>query len=476
MPQTGNRRIMDSISIFEIFKIGVGPSSSHTLGPWNAARMFIKSLPVHGLSRIEVHLFGSLSRTGKGHATDKAVIFGLMDYDPVTIDIQKLDEILDDARDTGQISVNGNEIFFDFDRDILFENAMHPLHPNTLVFKAFSIGLLIKEETYASTGGGFIHAVAKDGPLKIPRILPNPIIEGIDLLRYTRTHQCRISDVVLQNELSIQSEEEIYKQIDKLYQTMLEAIFEGSQTDGILPGGLNVSRRAKKLSDKLLNGAEYKSKEEWLEAIKTTTRDFTTVNKWISCFALAVNEQNAAMGRVVTSPTNGAAGVIPAVLLYYVLFCDFKGVEDIRRFFLTAGEIGCIFVKGATISAAVGGCQAEIGVSSAMAAGALAEMLGGTPEQCLMAAEIAMEHHLGLTCDPIKGLVQVPCIERNTMGAMKAITAANLALESDASQAIVNLDTVIKTMWEVSKDMNHKYKETSEGGLAILLPVVNPYC
>lgn len=230
------------------------------------------------------------------------------------------------------------------------------------------------------------------------------------------------------------------------------------------------------MCDKLMGGATFNSREEWLALIKTVPKTFNSVNKWVSCFALAVNEQNAAMGRIVTSPTNGAAGVIPAVLMYYMLFCDYKGMSCVNKFFLTAGEIGCVFKKGATISAAVGGCQAEIGVSSAMAAGALTEVLGGTPDQCLMAAEIAMEHHLGLTCDPIKGLVQVPCIERNAMGAIKAITASNLALESDSETAIVNLDTVIKTMWDVARDMNSKYKETSEGGLAINLCVVNPNC
>lgn len=467
---------MDSISIFEIFKIGVGPSSSHTLGPWNAARMFVHDLDIAQTIRVEVHLYGSLSRTGKGHATDKAVLLGLMDLDPVTIDTSKIDEIIGKIQDGKALQLPGKAIDFDFNKDLIFENAMHPLHPNTLIFRAFGENGMIDEETYASTGGGFIHALAKDGDLKKPRILPHPIVEGIDLLKYTRSHQCSISDVVLKNELSIADEAQIDEQIQKLYDTMLDCIYIGSHTEGILPGGLNVSRRASAISKKLLHGVSYSGKEEWLAAIRSSAHDFTTVNKWVSCFALAVNEQNASMGRVVTSPTNGAAGVIPAVLMYYLLFCEAGPTDAIRRFLFTAGEIACIFVKNATISAAVGGCQAEIGVSSAMAAGALTELLGGSPEQCLMAAEIAMEHHLGLTCDPIKGLVQVPCIERNTMGAMKAITAANLALESDASRAIVNLDTVVKTMWEVAQDMNHKYKETSEGGLAILLPVVNPYC
>jgi len=256
----------------------------------------------------------------------------------------------------------------------------------------------------------------------------------------------------------------------------LECIFEGCTTEGILPGGLNVRRRAKALCDKLLNGASFETLEGWLEAVKKAPKDFNAINKWVSCFALAVNEQNAAMGRVVTSPTNGAAGVVPAVLMYYYLFCDYQGKDYIKKFLLTAGEIGCLFKKGATISAAMGGCQAEIGVSSAMAAAALTEVLKGTPAQCLMAAEIAMEHHLGLTCDPVKGLVQIPCIERNAMGAMKAITAANLALEGNPKLSKVSLDSVIKTMWDTSIDMNSKYKETSEGGLAINVSVITPEC
>jgi len=257
---------------------------------------------------------------------------------------------------------------------------------------------------------------------------------------------------------------------------MFGCVFKGCTTGGILPGGLNVKRRAKSICSVLLEGEKYTTGTEWIEALKRQPKDFNTLTKWISCFALAVNEENAALGRVVTSPTNGAAGVIPAVFFYYYFFCDYKGEEDLKRFLFTSGEIGCLFKKGATISAAVGGCQAEIGVSSAMAAGGLTELLGGTPNQVLMAAEIAMEHHLGLTCDPIGGLVQIPCIERNTMGAMKAITASNLALSSNPNDAIVNFDLVVKTMWDTAQDMNGKYKETAEGGLAFNLPVAFPSC
>ena len=467
---------MESISIFDIFKIGVGPSSSHTLGPWNAALMFVKNLDIENLEWIQIYLYGSLSKTGVGHATDKAVVLGILGYHPQSIDTQQIDEIIDQVKASKEITIQSKKIPFDFDQDIIFEQTEHPLHPNTLMFKAIANEVVYKKQVFASVGGGFIeNELSTDDPL-LQRNLPHPIKTGEDILNYTKEHNCAISDIVYKNELSMRTEAEIEENIESLINVILDTIYDGCRTSGVLPGGLNVTRRAKKICDKLTHGASYHSREEWIELIRTVPKNFNSVNKWVSCFALAVNEQNAAMGRIVTSPTNGAAGVIPAVLMYYLLFCDYKGREDTKRFLFTAGEIGCLFKKGATISAAVGGCQAEIGVSSAMAAGALTEMLGGTPGQCLMAAEIAMEHHLGLTCDPIKGLVQVPCIERNAMGAIKAITASNLALESDAEKAIVNLDTAIKTMWDVANDMHSKYKETSEGGLAINLPVINPNC
>lgn len=467
---------MSSISIFDIFKIGIGPSSSHTLGPWNAAALFAKHLEGDSFDTIKIHLYGSLSKTGVGHATDKAVMFGLMGHTPKKVDTSQLDTIIKEVEDSGHMTVSNKTICFDIIKDIVFENTEHDLHPNTLKFAAYQGNKLIKEQIFASTGGGFISYDEPKTNTDSYNALPCPITSGSDLLRYTRKQQCKISDIVSQNELALQSQEEIDLQIQSLLDTMIDSMYVGCKTEGVLPGGLNVKRRAKSLCDTLLNGASYTHRSEWMSLVKNTPKDFNSVNKWVSCFALAVNEHNAAMGRIVTSPTNGAAGVIPAVFMYYLLFCDIKGKERIKEFLFTAGEIGCLFVKGATISAAVGGCQAEIGVSSAMAAGALTEVLGGTPEQCLMAAEIAMEHHLGLTCDPVKGLVQVPCIERNAMGAMKAITASNLALVSDTNHAIISLDAVIKTMWEVAQDMNSKYKETSEGGLAINLPVINPYC
>lgn len=467
---------MEAISVFDIFKIGVGPSSSHTLGPWNAALKFVDQLNRYGIDKIQVHLYGSLSKTGVGHATDKAVLLGLLGYRPETVETDKIDSIIDEVRSSKYILINSKSTQFDFKRDIVFEQSEHSLHPNTLIFNAYMGGELVLEQIFASVGGGFIEGESPHEESTKSIVFPYPINSGADLLRYTNANSCSISEIVYKNELTLRSAKEIDDQMERIFDVMLDSIYTGCITDGILPGGLNVSRRAKGICDKLISGARFSTRSEWWELLQLVSKDFNSVNKWVSCFALAVNEQNASMGRIVTSPTNGAAGVIPAVLLYYLLFFDAQKENDIRKFIFTAGEIGCLFKKGATISAAVGGCQAEIGVSSAMAAGGLTEVLGGTPEQCLMAAEIAMEHQLGLTCDPIRGLVQVPCIERNAMGAIKAITAANLALESDSNRAIVHLDAVIKTMWEVANNMHSKYKETSEGGLAINLPVVNPEC
>jgi len=280
----------------------------------------------------------------------------------------------------------------------------------------------------------------------------------------------------MENEMTWRNESEIRNAVLEIWKVMRESIYRGCQTPGELPGGLKVKRRAHELNKKLLKGKNYSDYESWIELIRSGGNDFKYTLDWVSCFALAVNEENASFGRVVTAPTNGAAGVIPAVLSYYIVFCDGNRVEKITDFILVAAEIGSIFKKGATISAAMGGCQAEIGVSSAMAAGALTECLGGTQRQALMAAEIAMEHHLGLTCDPVGGLVQVPCIERNTMGAIKAITASQLALQSSPDYAKVSLDAVIKTMWNTARDMDHKYKETADGGLAIQVPLSLPEC
>lgn len=467
---------MERISIFDIYKIGVGPSSSHTLGPWKAALNFAGKLDLHTFDKVEIHLFGSLSKTGVGHGTDIAVQLGLEGYDPKTIPTEEIGFYIQKIASQKRISINSTPIDFDPTKDIIFHETSQPEHPNTLTFKAYFSGVLVLENTFYSVGGGFIEEKGIHIIDKREKVLPFPIDKGQDLLDYTHQENVSISEIVHQNELRFRSEDEINQGIKDIYSTMLECVYKGCNAEGILPGGLNVKRRAKTMCDALLNGQRFESDKEWIAAIKKQPKDFNTINKWISCFALSVNEENAALGRVVTSPTNGAAGVIPAVLLYYYFFCDYKGVEDLRRFMYTSGEIGCIFKKGATISAAVGGCQAEIGVSSAMAAGGLTGLLGGNPNQVLMAAEIAMEHHLGLTCDPIGGLVQIPCIERNTMGAMKAITASNLALTCNPHDAIVGFDLVVKTMWDTAQDMNGKYKETAEGGLAINLPVAFPSC
>ena len=468
--------MMERLSIFDIFKIGVGPSSSHTLGPWKAALDFSTDLKDKAYDEVEVYLYGSLSKTGKGHATDIAVQLGLEGYDPKNIITENINDYIFKIKATDQICINQREIKFTPTKHIFFNKTNKRAHPNTLIFKAFKDKKQVHQATYYSVGGGFIEKKDADNQAQSTISLPYPIDKGKELLEYTEKNNLAISAIVFENEICFRTASKVYEEIESIYQTMLACVFKGCRTAGILPGGLNVKRRAKGIADTLLKADYFDTPQQWLTAIWKQSNDFTTINKFVSCFAMAVNEENAALGRVVTSPTNGAAGVIPAVLLYHLTFCKNKGMDDIQKFFLTAGEIGCLFKKGATISAAVGGCQAEIGVSSAMAAAGLTEVQGGTPKQVLMAAEIAMEHHLGMTCDPIGGLVQIPCIERNSMGAIKAITASNLALSSDPDDAIVQFDTVVKTMWDTALAMNEKYKETSEGGLAFNLPVILPEC
>ena len=362
------------------------------------------------------------------------------------------------------------EIIFSVE-NVVFNKEFLPFHSNGITFRGFSKGKEISTETYYSIGGGFI-VQEKDSLSEEIAItkknFPFPINKAKQLENYCEKEQKSISEIVFENELVLNSADKIDSELKRIWKTMLECIYIGCHTEGILPGGLNVKRRAFDTHKKLIKGASYTNKEEWLTAIRNTEVKFREILKWVSCFALSVNEVNASLGRVVTAPTNGSAGVIPAVLMYYLVIENHEAdFNHIKKFLLTAGEIGSIFKKNATISAAMGGCQAEIGVSSAMAAAALTELLDGTPAQCLVAAEIAMEHHLGLTCDPIGGLVQVPCIERNAMGAIKAINAAELALETNPEDSLVPLDKVIDTMWETAKDMNRNYKETSEGGLAI---------
>jgi L-serine dehydratase len=467
---------MTTISVFDIFKIGVGPSSSHTLGPWNAARQFLLALSGKQYDKIEVTLYGSLSKTGKGHSTDIAVVLGLLDYDPKTIDTQKIHGIIQSVRDSKSLKILDRLISFDLATHIVFSHQTKKAHPNTIIFKAYKDSRVSLQETYFSVGGGFIEKQGEIINLTDHDLFPYDMHNGKDVIRCVQEAGLGIASLVFENEKALRPAEEVLEKINFIYDTMQQCAYRGCQTAGILPGGLNVKRRANKLCEDLLEGKPYNSFDEWKHHITSAPRPFNYINKWISCFALAINEENAAMGRVVTSPTNGAAGVVPAVLMYYDYFCKETSENDAYKFILTAGLIGSLFKQGATISAAVGGCQAEIGVSSAMAAAGLTEVLGGTPNQVLMAAEIAMEHHLGLTCDPIGGLVQIPCIERNTMGAMKAITASNLALVSNPDDAKVDFDTVVKTMKDTAEAMNHKYKETSEGGLAYNLPVIIPEC
>lgn len=467
---------MECISVFDMLKIGVGPSSSHTLGPWRAAEKWLTELKDEQLfdsvTEVFVEIYGSLSLTGKGHATDLAIQLGLSGTDPEYIPVDKIVEITTEIAKE-KVLMLGRERAIPFDPKVhlIFKKEFLPFHANALTFTATLENGKQCFETFYSIGGGFVVKEALENAkqnIAVFKTFPFPVSNGVELLAQCKANNCSIDAVVLENERSLRSDTEIDIEMHRIWNTMLECMYIGCHTEGNLPGGLNVRRRAFDMHQKLKGDILYTNPQEWLEGIRKTEVKFRQILKWVSCFALSVNEVNASLGRVVTAPTNGSAGVIPAVLMYYLVIENHNAdYSDIKKFLLTAGEIGSIFKKGATISAAMGGCQAEIGVSSAMAAGALTAAMGGTPEQALMAAEIAMEHHLGLTCDPIGGLVQIPCIERNSMGAIKAINAAELAMDSNPENAKVPLDKVVKTMWETAKDMNSKYKETSEGGLAV---------
>lgn len=472
------------ISVFDMLKIGVGPSSSHTLGPWRAAERFILILKKNHLfekiNKIVIRLYGSLSLTGKGHATDLACMLGLSGFKPETIPVEQINFIIGQIKKNKVLNLDGqNSINFNPDVHIEFSKDFLSFHSNALRFTAILQDGSAFSEVYYSIGGGFI--VKEDEVTIRNEILleniPFEISKGEHISLYAKTHKnLKISDFARQNELTLgRSEEIINEDLMKIWKVMEGSIFLGAITSGVLPGGLNVKRRAFELSLNLL-GRKASSELEFFQLIKAKNWGFTEVLDFVNIFALAVNEVNASLGRVVTAPTNGSAGVIPSVLAYYLCFVNKNaGAKEITQFLLNAGLIGGLFKNGATISAAAGGCQAEIGVSSAMAASALTEMQGGNTEQCMVAAEIAMEHHLGMTCDPIGGLVQIPCIERNTMGAVKAINASNLALKTEPNHAIISLDSVIKTMLETAEDMNIKYKETSMGGLA-KVSVKNPDC
>lgn len=477
----------EPISVFDIFKIGIGPSSSHTLGPWRAAQRFVQSLKdkncLEEVLDIEVLLYGSLAKTGHGHGTDIAIQLGLSGDDPVTFDVNNITAKMNDIASMKKILLGGlHEIDFDpkEDIDFLITESL-PFHPNGLSFLAHLKNGDHLAETYYSVGGGFVIKEGEENSKAGAVQLSFPIQIADDLLHWCRKTGMSIHEIVMENENAWRTEAETKKGLLAIWNVMRECMFRGCHTMGMLPGGLNVKRRAADLNTRLLNKKISRDYNDWIKAIRDGGNSFKYTLDWVSCFALAINEENASFGRVVTAPTNGAAGVVPAVLQYFLVFgltsdsspkerAEVEN-EKVVQFLLTAAEMGSIFKKGSTISAAMGGCQAEIGVSSAMAAAALTECMGGSQRQAMMAAEIAMEHHLGLTCDPIAGLVQVPCIERNTMGAIKAITASQLALQSTPDFAKVSLDGVIKTMWDTAKDMNTKYKETAEGGLAVNVPL-----
>ncbi|MDA9859044.1 L-serine ammonia-lyase [Rubripirellula sp.] len=480
--------MIQRLSAFDMFKIGIGPSSSHTMGPWIAARRFVDELFMDeqffdeqvfdelgsraaDVERVTVDLYGSLAKTGKGHGTDVAVQLGLCGYDPKTFDAGSIAPVLEQIAARKTIRVAESEVRFEAAKDIRFQvDQQLPEHPNGMRFIAALAGGERRQAVFYSVGGGFVVREGEDVSKRHRVDLPFPIDSSSDLLEHCDRESIGISDVVMRNERAWRSDEEIISGLGEIRETMMRCIHRGCLAEGTLPGGLNVQRRASRVAHELLGEACPLDVDVWQTKLTGQTHDFRRVLDWVTCFALAVNEENAAFGQVVTAPTNGAAGVVPAVLMYFECFCQ-PTSDAYLKFLLTAAEIGCIFKKGATISAAMGGCQAEIGVSSAMAAAALTEGLGGSPRQATMAAEIAMEHHLGLTCDPIGGLVQIPCIERNAFGAIKAITASQIALGRDPSDARVSLDAVVRTMWETAQDMNSKYKETSEGGLAIQVPV-----
>lgn len=449
------------------------------MGPWRAAQAFLDRLKVSGkfdnIQRVKIDLFGSLAKTGKGHGTDIAVLLGLSGEDPVTMAVDTIDDKIRSVIEKEKLLLRGERaVQFQPKTDLLFHFAESlPGHPNALTFTAEMEGEEPLVATYFSVGGGFIVSEEEAAQTNTPSSfrLPFPIHSAADLRRWCQQESASIYQIVMRNELAWRPLDATESRLIEIWRVMRESIYRGVTTEGTLPGGLHVKRRAAGMCRSLLHGQVCTDVDALIEAIRGSSHAFQDVLNWVSCFALAVNEENASFGRVVTAPTNGAAGVIPAVLMYYHCFAGGFKEPDIIGFLSVAAEIGSIFKKGATISAAMGGCQAEIGVSSAMAAAALTECLGGDPEQAMMAAEIAMEHHLGLTCDPIAGLVQIPCIERNTMGAIKSITACQLALQGNPASAKVSLDGVIKTMWETALDMSSKYKETSDGGLATNISV-----
>ncbi|TDU90454.1 L-serine dehydratase [Kribbella voronezhensis] len=451
-----------AISVFDLFSVGIGPSSSHTVGPMRAARTFALGLAADGLltrtTAVESQLFGSLGATGHGHGSNKAVLLGLEGEDPETVDTRSVDDRVKAILAARRIRLAGEqEIAFDPDTQLVMHRRKAlPYHPNGMTFVARAAdGAVLRERTYYSVGGGFVvdeNAAAGDRIVLDRTPLKYPFLTGAELLDRCRESQLPISEVMLANELAWRTEPEIRAGLLHIWQVMQDCVQEGCETEGVLPGGLKVPRRAHSLHQKL-------SRDPW-------SVDPLKVMDWVNLFALAVNEQNASGGRIVTAPTNGAAGIIPAVLHYYRRFVPGATDDGVVRFLLTAAAIGVLYKENASISGAEVGCQGEVGSACSMAAAGLCEVLGGSPEQVENAAEIAMEHNLGLTCDPVGGLVQIPCIERNAMASVKAINAARMAMHGDGVH-VVTLDKVIKTMRETGADMKIKYKETSRGGLAV---------
>ena len=452
-----------SLSVFDLFKIGIGPSSSHTVGPMRAAVRFVDGLRRDDLlaatASVRVELYGSLGATGKGHGSDKAVLLGLEGELPERVDTALIPQRLETIRANGELKLGG-------ERPIRFVEKEHlalirkplPYHPNGMIFRAFdAAGLQLRSREYYSVGGGFVvddSAAGADRIVEDSTPLPYPFRSGAELLALCAEHGLSISTLMRENERAWRPDEDTRNGLQRIWQVMQDCVEAGCHNEGIMPGGLKVKRRAAAMYRQLSGNPE------------AALRDPLSVVDWVNLYALAVNEENASGGRVVTAPTNGAAGIVPAVLHYYMRFIPGANIEGVERFLLTAAAIGILYKENASISGAEVGCQGEVGVACSMAAGALCEVLGGTPQQVENAAEIGMEHNLGLTCDPVGGLVQVPCIERNAMGSVKAINAARLALRGDGHH-FISLDKVIRTMRQTGADMKSKYKETARGGLAV---------
>ncbi len=451
-----------ALSVLDLFSVGIGPSSSHTVGPMRAAKQFADGLKGGGLlsstTRVQAELFGSLGATGRGHGSDKAVVLGLQGLDPETVDTFTADDQVAAAALNAELMVGGDHrVDFNWDEDVVLHRRKSlPAHPNGMTFRALDhTGAVLNERSFYSIGGGFVvdgDAGAEDRVVADSTVLPYPFTTADELLEICQREGMSISDVMLANELTWRSEAELREKLLALWAVMRECVDNGCAAEGILPGGLNVKRRAPSLFQTL--------------SADTGVTDPLRAMEWVNLFALAVNEENAAGGRIVTAPTNGAAGIVPAVLHYYVKFVPGANDDGVVRFLLAAAAVGILFKINASISGAEVGCQGEVGSACSMAAAGLCEVLGGTPEQVENAAEVGIEHNLGLTCDPVGGLVQIPCIERNAIASVKAINAARLSLHGDGSHK-VSLDKAIKTMRETGADMKTKYKETSRGGLAV---------